>query len=429
MPDASGPTTRRVMLLDSLPHEYPSFLPTLIAAAGSLLIPAALHAHSLIHGLTATNSLVLFSTAPGPVVPGATLFGLGEGELAVSLDWRPLTGALYVLSRDANDVGRLYVVDSKTGAATAVDLSGAALTISGPVDMDFNPVAVSGINALRIVTETAQNYRLVFGDTGATVHVDGALNIGGGAGDARVVATAYSNNRGGQPGSGGAGGTIQYALDIAAGLLYRVNPPNNGTLVDGRPLDIDVTAAAGFDIATGSDQLLALLTVGGVNGLYEVNPATGAASRLRELPEGLVSMAVAPPAEFPPTQVYGLSDTNSLVLLMTDSELEGTPVPVTGLAEGVALVALDFRPFNGQLYALGRDGTGMGRLHTVDPLTGAAAEIALTGAPLLLEGSVGMDFNPVALAGVNALRIITGAGRNYRLVFNDPGRSSTRTAT
>jgi hypothetical protein len=64
-------------------------------------------AQSLIYGLTANNSLVRFSATGGVVTPGPGFTGLGVGESVVGIDFRPLTGALYALSRDGGGVGRL----------------------------------------------------------------------------------------------------------------------------------------------------------------------------------------------------------------------------------------------------------------------------------------------------------------------------------
>jgi trimeric autotransporter adhesin len=161
-----------------------------LAIWAAILLPAAGHAQPVVHGLTTGNTLVRFSATGGAVVPGPALSGLGAGEAAVGIDFRPLTSELYLLTRDAANLGRLYTVDPGTGQATAVPLSGAALTLSGSVDIDFNPAALSGANALRIVTGGGQNYRLVFGAGGATVNVDGALNLPGG-GTPNVIATAY----------------------------------------------------------------------------------------------------------------------------------------------------------------------------------------------------------------------------------------------
>src|SRR5688500_18927593 len=117
------------------------------------------HAQSLIYGLTTGNSLVAFSTS-GAVVSGPAITRLSAGETPVAFDFRPFTGALYLLTRDGANVGRLYTVNTVSGAATSVALTGAALNLVGSVGMDFNPAANAGVNALRIMTGSEQNYRI-----------------------------------------------------------------------------------------------------------------------------------------------------------------------------------------------------------------------------------------------------------------------------
>jgi hypothetical protein len=391
-----------------------------LAIWAAILLPAAGHAQPVVHGLTTGNSLVRFSATGGAVVPGPALSGLGAGEAAVGIDFRPLTSELYLLTRDAANLGRLYTVDPGTGQATAVPLSGAALTLSGSVDIDFNPAALSGANALRIVTGGGQNYRLVFGAGGATVNVDGALNLPGG-GTPNVIATAYSNNRAGLPGGGGAGGTRQYALEATTGTLYRVNPPNDGTLTEPKPLGVAFGATGGLDIVTGTDRALAVLEVAGARGLYEISLDTGAVTLLRALPADIVDLTVPMPAAFPSTLVYGLGPDNSLLSFNTDQEMVAMGPALSGLGEGETAAGIDFRPLTGALYLVTRDAANLGRLYTVDPGTGQATAVPLSGAALMLSGSVDIDFNPAALSGVNALRIVTSAGQNYRLVFGAGG--------
>ena len=280
-------------------------------AVAAFCAAGSLQAQTLIYGLTSTNSLVTFDSAPGIVSPARPLTGLGAGETVVGLDFRPFDGRLYALSRDGADSGRLYTVNLASGALAPIALSGPALTVTGSADIDFNPAALGGTNALRILTGAGQNYRLVFNGDAATVNVDGAVNVGGGgAADTNVVATAYSNNRAGLPGGAGAGGTAQYALDAALDLLYRVNPPNNGTLTNALPLGIDIGAVGGLDIVTGSDRALAVLTAGGSNALYDVNLTTGAATALRGLPMEIVDLAVPVPAKI--TSISSV-ETNAVV--------------------------------------------------------------------------------------------------------------------
>lgn len=385
------------------------------------VVALPLRAQSVIYGLTISNSLVVMSGDGARTIPGPLLSGFGVGESVVAMDFRPLTGELYALSRDGANLGRLYTVNPVSGAMAPVTLSGPALTISGSVDMDYNPVAFSGTNALRIVTGDEHNYRLVFTASGATVNVDGSLNVPGGASGTNVIATAYANNRAGLPGGAGAGGTVQYAIDSDTDTLYRVNPPNNGALISPLPLGINIDELGGFDIVTGTDRALASFSVAGLTGLYEINLTTGAATLLNLLSNQVIDLAVPMPPAQPAPLVYGLTTTNSLARFSAD----GGPViygpALTGLGAGETLVGLDFRPFNGELYVLSVDGSNQGRLYTVNVAANTVTAVTLSGPLLMINGTAGMDFNPAALTGTNALRIVTNEEQNYRLVFTASG--------
>ncbi len=399
----------------------PRIFPAIVLTVLVTLATWTASAQSLIYGLTDNNSLVRFSATGGDVVPGPALTGLGIGETIVGLDFRPFNGVLHVVSRDGGGLGRLYTADLATGVLSPVALSGPALMLGGSVDIDFNPAAGSGVNALRIVTGDLQNYRLAFTPDGATVNIDGTINVPGGATGTNIFATAYANNRVGLPGGGGVGGTSQYALDSATDTLYRVNPPNNGTLTEAKPLGVDVSAVGGMDIVTGTDRFLAVLNVAGNSALYEISLATGAATSLRSLPMNVIDLAVPTPTVFPSTLVYALTDENSLATFTTDSMVAAEGPAITGLGIGESAVGIDFRPLTGDLYLLTRDLLNQGRLYTVNPETGAATSVPLSGPSLTLTGTVDIDFNPAAGAGVNALRILTGGEENYRLAFTQAG--------
>ncbi len=374
------------------------------------------HAQSLIYGLTSTNSLVAFSSS-GSVANGPIITGVGVGEEVVGIDFRPFTGELYALTGDLGGTGRLYTVNPVSGAASALTLVGTLTNITARAGVDFNPVAVAGVNALRILTHERDNYRLTFAGTTATVNYDGKLNTTNVVVSTNAIACAYLNNRGGLPGAGGAGGTTLYVIDADTDSLYVQNPPNNGTLVDAKPLGVNAGSAGGFDIDTLNNKAYAVLEVGTV-GLYEISLATGAATLVRALPNNIIDLAITLPVSLPPTLVYGLTTTNTLLPFTTDSTNVGAVLPVTGLGGGETIVGIDFRPFNGLLYAVTRDAANAGRVYTVDPITGAATALTLAGVPLTLTNSVGLDFNPVAVSGANALRIVTGADQNFRLTFS-----------
>jgi Domain of unknown function (DUF4394)/Calx-beta domain len=108
--------------------------------------------------------------------------------------------------------------------------------------------------------------------------------------------------------------------------------------------------------------------------------------------------------------VYGLTAADKLVTFSSDRPgSTSTPLAVTGLLAGETLVGVDVRPATGQLYGVGKLGTG-GRLYRIDPVTGAATRITTTA--FTLNGTdFGVDFNPVP----DRLRIVSDANQSLRL--------------
>jgi len=122
------------------------------------------------------------------------------------------------------------------------------------------------------------------------------------------------------------------------------------------------------------------------------------------------------------------------ILARFDSATPGT-VPqlglVTGLGAGESVVALDFRPSNGKLYALSKDAASAGRLYSVDRTTGAATLVGTLAADpadidnpytTLAGTKFGINFNPIS----DRLRVVSNVGMNIRvspnngLVITDP---------
>jgi hypothetical protein len=119
---------------------------------------------------------------------------------------------------------------------------------------------------------------------------------------------------------------------------------------------------------------------------------------------------------------------SSAVVLTTDNKISTfetaypteatTPVAVTGLTAGDRLIAIDSRPQNGYLYALGRNATaGTLQLYGLSSLSAVATPI---GAPIAAGGNeaateFGFDFNPT----VDRIRVTSDAGVNLRLNPND----------
>jgi hypothetical protein len=110
---------------------------------------------------------------------------------------------------------------------------------------------------------------------------------------------------------------------------------------------------------------------------------------------------------------YGVTQDNRLVTFQSDNVTNVEPShAITGLASGDAIVGLDVRPLNGQLYALGKTS----RLYVINPRTGAAR---LVGAgpftPPLAGTGFGFDFNPT----VDRIRVTSDAEQNLRLNPDD----------
>jgi hypothetical protein len=134
-------------------------------------------------------------------------------------------------------------------------------------------ISNTGLN-LRIAVETATSGGVTV-NAGQTT-TDGPINRVGVA--PTVVAAAYTNS------FAGATSTALYDLEQNSDVLALQNPPNNGTLVNVGPLNVDVTGAAAFDIAGGENGLaLAALRTGnaGPFSLYSVALTTGAATLYR----------------------------------------------------------------------------------------------------------------------------------------------------
>jgi hypothetical protein len=118
--------------------------------------------------------------------------------------------------------------------------------------------------------------------------------------------------------------------------------------------------------------------------------------------------------------VYGITASETPSLVFFDSATPGalsTVGPISGIVAGQNLRGIDFRPFDGQLYALSNAiSTNATQLYTVDLNTAALTPV---GSGLTLTGNtsarISLDFNPV----VDRLRVVTGSTQNYRVNPND----------
>ncbi|RYZ47085.1 MAG: DUF4394 domain-containing protein [Sphingobacteriales bacterium] len=91
---------------------------------------------------------------------------------------------------------------------------------------------------------------------------------------------------------------------------------------------------------------------------------------------------------------------------------------ISGLESGEKILAIDFRPATGQLYAVGDNS----RLYTINPETALARQVGTMAFSPAIQGTlVGFDFNPT----VDRIRLVTNSGQNLRLNPETGGLAAT----
>lgn len=340
----------------------------------------------MFYALADGNQLLQLNTAnPGTVISTVGITGLQSGDRIISMDFRPATGQLYGVSNSS----RLYVINQLTGVARVIGGGPfSTMIMSDGAAFDFNPT----VDRIRLVTNSGQNFRLN-PETGTIAATDGNIN---GAAGAVVTGAAYTNNK------SGVTTTTLYVIDPINDRLYIQNPPNNGTLVSVGPLGVNIAGSSGFDISSDGTSALASLNVAGRTELHQIDLATGRADKVGDLPNGIYALAI-------PTEAvaYAIDGFNNLLIFNPLNP--GTPIskPLTGIPSGVNIYGIDFRPVNGQLYAVGSNS----QIYTIYTSTGAATAVGTPFTPALSGTDVGFDFNPT----VDRIRVVTNTGQNLRL--------------
>lgn len=375
----------------------------------------------VVYGVRGETELVKFNAdAPDVLESVGPITNIGNGERVIGLDFRPADGALHAITSQ----GRSLILDPENAMATVIQpISGDGTALTGNrFGVDFNPAA----NALRIIGDDGQNLRVPTAALTAPAPaepvntvVDGRMGYLQG-----VTAAAYTNP------DPDAAGTQLFVIDTDNDALY-TQDANNGPLTLVGSLGMDATAASGYDIvlAGETNEHYALLTVGSTTGVYSLNPATGAASLIDELPaasyKGLVvekdlDDLTAPRRFVAPLVQDGQSASYESYLLDTET---GTltfdeTFPIAGLPAGEELVGTDVRTTSidpssdeEEFYAVGRSGA----IYVIggdpqNPGQDLAVEVAALSTPL--SGTrFGVDFNPRA----DLLRIVSDTGQNLRV--------------
>jgi len=226
------------------------------------------------YAIDETNNLLIFNPMNIGTPVSKTITGLQTGEMILGIDFRPATGQLYGLG----STSRLYVLNTSSGAATAVGTAPFATLLSGTsFGFDFNPT----VDRIRCISGSGQNLRL-HPETGAIAAVDGALNPG----TPNISASAYTNN------FAGATTTVLYNIDATTDKLTKQDPPNNGTQVEVGALGINVETAGGFDITSRGGVAYAALKVGNTSSIYTINLTSGVATKMADLPSSVRAFTV-----------------------------------------------------------------------------------------------------------------------------------------
>ncbi|WP_290792006.1 DUF4394 domain-containing protein [Flavihumibacter sp. UBA7668] len=344
------------------------------------------------------NKLVRFN-AESPKMPISTtpIAGLQEGESVLAIDFRPATGQLYALS----STSRLLVIDEKNGNTRAIGTGPFSPVLSSSIaGFDFNPT----VDRIRIVTSNGQNLR-AHPETGAIVATDGVIN---GVTNAMVTGVAYSDSKAGTT------TTTLFDIDTETDMLYKQDPPNNGTLVAVGKLNNDFNGEIGFDISPDNSAALAVATKNGKSTLYQVDLASGKSIKIGELMGVTNANGLAIPSE---PVAYAISNGKNLLIFNPMAPMPITKA-ITGLLPDEKIMGIDFRPANGALYALGSSS----RLYTLNTSNGAATGIGTLPFTTLLSGTYfGFDFNPT----VDRIRVVSNTGQNLRLNPNDGTLAAT----
>jgi hypothetical protein len=265
----------------------------------------------LLTGLTSTGNLVTFdSSTPGTIASNLAISGIGS-ETLLGIDRRPATGILYGLGSG----NHLYTINTTTGAATAVGPAFSPALSGTAFGFDFNPVP----DRIRVTSTDMSNFRLNPND-GTVAGTDTVLSYvlgDSGAGlTPRVVGSAYTNN------FNGTAVTTLFGIDSNRDVLVMQGgtngspSPNLGALTTiGTGLGFNTSDLVGFDISgtTGVAFASMVAPTGGAAQLFTINLATGAATLVGTIGNGLTLTGLAAGVGSAPT----VPVPSSLILLGT----------------------------------------------------------------------------------------------------------------
>jgi Ca2+-binding RTX toxin-like protein len=320
-------------------------------ATACLALAAPALAVDHLYGITdapAPHLVAFDAVAPLVVNEDHVVTDLVGGDSVMGMDVSPRDGGIYVLTSNAG-VGRLYKLDPDTGAATVVgqltadptDTTSPYSTLPpGSYGVDFIPQS----NLLRVVNAGGLNARV--DPTNARVITDNSISPMG----TEISGVAFHNNDNDM-----ATNTIEYAYARNTNMFGSVNTPNNGNFV---PIGASgvLSANPGYinmdEAPSGNVWATHFVTADGTQNLYQVNPATGAHTKVDAVPgDKVVAMSAAV------VNLFGVDSTTITVgegagtahVTVTRRHPSGTASVNYATSDGTALAGTDYNTSTGTL--------------------------------------------------------------------------------
>ena len=349
---------------------------------------------------------------------------LEPNEVIQDIDYRNSEGALYALTKDGTQ-GRIIRIEPSSGAILRVstlvsETNGSPIVLSSTSSytIDFNPV----VDRLRVIGSNGANLRVDVstGDTATDTNIAAGNTITGAA----YEDTFSSTGR----------GTRLFTLDSSNDRVNLQDPANSGAQFDRGSLlgSTNVSSIDGYDIDPATNNGLALLTVGGTQQFYNVNPgASGGANA--------ASFFAAPPrltgnikfksftfiTTANPT-VTALNSNNRIRTFRANQpSVVSNEVNLTGLTGAEKIIGVDFRQTDRTLYAL----SDASKIYSV-ATDGTLTNVSTLDKPINTGSTqYTLDFNPLIPTSdslQNRLRLIGADGSNV-VVNVETGAVGTNT--
>jgi uncharacterized surface protein with fasciclin (FAS1) repeats len=351
--DASdgGPTTARAT-------SAPVTATPTTATAGSVSVPPP------------TATVV---AAAGPTGPACARFPAnGEGSLAAIAEQPAGTAMAHVPGLSS----MMAAIDA-AGLLDGLDGRG-PLTIFAPVNAAFDAIAPADLEAMLTDTNALNSillYHAVAGERLSSAELAEARNVATIEGQD----LSFEDTRGRLTINGGQANVVCADIPTANATIHLIDallmpPPAEDDLVSGTMLySVDLTSGAATRIGPIGDEL------------------------------GVIGMAVAPGDGI--STVYGLTDVPELITFdAAEPATIATRVPITGVAPGSSLLAIDVRPANGQLVAFSDASVP----YTIDPESGATTAVGTGTNPPVQDPGFGFDVDPDS----GRIRVDVATGQN-----------------